>query len=118
MVNRVVRRASASRKFWARRRAGRRSEQCPMFCAPSALRRPRGSDPRGACVPEDQPMSDLVIRPLVAVEENLFESMTDPLPQLRQGGYPDALAASGSRPYVPRIPLLPPHAFARTALLT
>src|SRR5216684_2797498 len=98
MINRVLRRASASRRFWARRRAGRRSEQCPMFCAPSALRRPRGSDPRGACFPEDQPMSDLVIRPLVAGEENLFESMPDPLPQLRQVGYADGIAGGGYRP--------------------
>jgi uncharacterized membrane protein len=29
----------------ARRRAERRSEQCPMFCALSACRRPRGSEP-------------------------------------------------------------------------
>ena len=37
-------------------------------------------------------MSDLVIRPLVAGEENLFESMPDPLPQLRQVGYADGIA--------------------------
>ncbi|MCX4472935.1 hypothetical protein OOK41_21915 [Micromonospora sp. NBC_01655] len=34
-------------------------------------------------------MTDLVIRPLVAGEENLFESMPDPLPHLRQVGYAD-----------------------------
>jgi hypothetical protein len=32
-------------------------------------------------------MSDLVIRSLVVGEESLFESMPDPLPQLRQVGY-------------------------------
>ena len=34
-------------------------------------------------------MTDLVIRPLVAGEENLFDSMPDPLPQLRQVAYAD-----------------------------
>jgi hypothetical protein len=43
-------------------------------------------------------MTDLVIRPLVAGEENLFESMPDPLPQLRQVGYADGLAGGGYRP--------------------
>ncbi len=43
-------------------------------------------------------MSDLVIRPLVAGEENLFESMPDPLPQLRQVGYADGIAGGGYRP--------------------
>lgn len=43
-------------------------------------------------------MTDLVIRPLVAGEENLFDSMPDPLPQLRQVGYADGLAGGGYRP--------------------
>lgn len=43
-------------------------------------------------------MTDLVIRPLVAGEEKLFESMPDPLPQLRQVGYADGLAGGGYRP--------------------
>ena len=43
-------------------------------------------------------MSDLVIRSLVAGEENLFESMPDPLPQLRQVGYADGIASGGYRP--------------------
>ncbi|MET8318528.1 hypothetical protein [Micromonospora sp. NPDC005189] len=36
-------------------------------------------------------MTDLVIRPLVAGEENLFDSMPDPLPQLRQVAYADGI---------------------------
>ncbi|MET8118245.1 hypothetical protein [Micromonospora sp. NPDC005291] len=36
-------------------------------------------------------MTDLVIRPLVAGEENLFDSMPDPLPQLRQVTYADGI---------------------------
>lgn len=43
-------------------------------------------------------MTDLVIRPLVAGEENLFESMPDPLPQLRQVSYADGIASGGYRP--------------------
>ncbi|SCG39772.1 acetyltransferase [Micromonospora halophytica] len=43
-------------------------------------------------------MTDLVIRPLVAGEENLFESMPDPLPQLRQVSYADGIAGGGYRP--------------------
>jgi hypothetical protein len=43
-------------------------------------------------------MTDLVIRPLVAGEENLFESMPDPLPHLRHVGYVDGLARGGYRP--------------------
>jgi hypothetical protein len=43
-------------------------------------------------------MTDLVIRPLVAGEEELFESMPDPLPQLRQVGYADGIAGGGYRP--------------------
>ena len=43
-------------------------------------------------------MTDLVIRPLVAGEESLFESMPDPLPQLRQVSYADGLAGGGYRP--------------------
>ncbi|MDG9674533.1 acetyltransferase [Micromonospora sp. DH14] len=43
-------------------------------------------------------MTDLVIRPLVAGEENLFDSMPDPLPQLRQVAYADGVAGGGYRP--------------------
>lgn len=43
-------------------------------------------------------MTAVVIRPLVAGEEELFESMPDPLPQLRQIGYADGLATGGYRP--------------------
>ncbi|RQW99522.1 acetyltransferase [Micromonospora inaquosa] len=43
-------------------------------------------------------MTDLVIRPLVAGEEKLFDSMPDPLPQLRQVGYADGVAGGGYRP--------------------
>src|SRR3954453_12112650 len=43
-------------------------------------------------------MTTLVIRPLVAGEESLFESMPDPLPQLRQVSYADGLAGGGYRP--------------------
>ncbi len=43
-------------------------------------------------------MTSLVIRPLVAGEEELFDSMPDPLPQLRQVGYADGLAGGGYRP--------------------
>lgn len=43
-------------------------------------------------------MTDVIVRPLVAGEEKLFDSMPDPLPQLRQVGYADGLAAGGYRP--------------------
>ncbi|MGC4879195.1 acetyltransferase [Micromonospora sp. DT43] len=43
-------------------------------------------------------MTSLVIRPLVAGEENLFDSMIDPLPQLRQIPYADGIAGGGYRP--------------------
>jgi hypothetical protein len=43
-------------------------------------------------------MTGLVVRPLVAGEENLFESMPDPLPELRQVSYADGLAGGGFRP--------------------
>jgi hypothetical protein len=43
-------------------------------------------------------MTDPVIRPLVAGEEDLFDSMPDPLPQLRQVGYADGIAGGGYRP--------------------
>ncbi|GAB3932570.1 hypothetical protein GCM10027614_02000 [Micromonospora vulcania] len=53
---------------------------------------------RGARFPEDHAMTDLVIRPLVAGEENLFDSMPDPLPQLRKVAYADGIAGGGYRP--------------------
>ncbi|MFG2054350.1 acetyltransferase [Micromonospora sp. NPDC048930] len=43
-------------------------------------------------------MTDVVIRPLVAGEESLFDSMPDPLPQLRQVSYADGIAGGGYRP--------------------
>ncbi|HEX8630606.1 MAG TPA: acetyltransferase [Catenuloplanes sp.] len=43
-------------------------------------------------------MTDLVIRPLVAGEENVFESMPDPLPAVPKNGYADGLASGGYRP--------------------
>ncbi|MBQ1049720.1 acetyltransferase [Micromonospora sp. C51] len=43
-------------------------------------------------------MTDLVVRPLVAGEEELFDSMPDPLPQLRQISYADGIAGGGYRP--------------------
>ncbi|WP_169980615.1 acetyltransferase [Microbispora sp. H10836] len=43
-------------------------------------------------------MTEVVIRPLVAGEESLFDSMPDPLPQLRQVGYADGIAGGGYRP--------------------
>ncbi|MET7876148.1 acetyltransferase [Micromonospora profundi] len=43
-------------------------------------------------------MTDLVIRPLVAGEEELFDSMPDPLPQLRKIAYADGVAGGGYRP--------------------
>ena len=42
-------------------------------------------------------MTNLVIRPLVAGEENLFESMPNPLPQLRQVSFADGIASGGYR---------------------
>ncbi|GII76703.1 N-acetyltransferase [Sphaerisporangium rufum] len=43
-------------------------------------------------------MTDVVIRPLVAGEESLFDSMPDPLPELRQVAYADGVAGGGYRP--------------------
>jgi hypothetical protein len=43
-------------------------------------------------------MKDVVIRPLVAGEESLFDSMPEPFPELRQVRYADGVAAGGYRP--------------------
>ncbi|MEV4707592.1 acetyltransferase [Actinoplanes sp. NPDC049316] len=43
-------------------------------------------------------MTDVVVRPLVAGEETLFDSLPDPLPELRQIPYADGLATGGYRP--------------------
>ncbi|WP_182875220.1 acetyltransferase [Microbispora sp. H10670] len=43
-------------------------------------------------------MTDAVIRPLVAGEKSLFDSMPDPLPQLRQVGHAEGIAGGGYRP--------------------
>ncbi len=46
----------------------------------------------------DLAMTDLVLRPLVAGEEALFESMPDPLPEVHKVGYADGIAGGGFRP--------------------
>ncbi|AGL18531.1 hypothetical protein [Actinoplanes sp. N902-109] len=43
-------------------------------------------------------MTDVVIRPLVAGEEELFDSLPDPMPQLRMISYADGLASGGYHP--------------------
>jgi hypothetical protein len=60
-------------------------------------------------------MTDLVVRPLVAGEEDLFESMPDPLPQLRQVGYADGLAGGGYRPENTWVALLAGRVVGRAA---
>ncbi|GAA3780697.1 GNAT family N-acetyltransferase [Plantactinospora mayteni] len=60
-------------------------------------------------------MTDLVVRPLVAGEESLFDSMPDPLPQLRQVGYADGLAGGGYRPEHTWIALLAGRVVGRAA---
>ncbi|MCA2219170.1 acetyltransferase [Jidongwangia harbinensis] len=60
-------------------------------------------------------MTDPVIRPLVAGEEKLFDSMPDPLPQLRQVGYADGLAGGGYRPEHTWVALCAGRVVARAA---
>jgi len=60
-------------------------------------------------------MTDLLIRPLVAGEEILFDSMPDPLPQLRQVGYADGLASGGYRPETTWIAIQEGRVVARAA---
>ncbi|MEV4346397.1 acetyltransferase [Actinoplanes sp. NPDC049596] len=43
-------------------------------------------------------MTAVTFRPLVAGEEDLFESLPDPLPELRQASYADGLASGGFHP--------------------
>ena len=43
-------------------------------------------------------MTSLEIRPLVAGEETLFDSMPDPMPRVRKIDYADGLATGGYRP--------------------
>ncbi|MEU4471976.1 acetyltransferase [Micromonospora sp. NPDC023888] len=62
-------------------------------------------------------MTDLVIRPLVAGEENLFDSMPDPLPQLRQVGYADGIAGGGYRPETTWVALRAGRVVGRAAWL-
>jgi hypothetical protein len=62
-------------------------------------------------------MTDLVIRPLVAGEENLFDSMPDPLPQLRQTGYADGIAGGGYRPETTWVALRAGRVVGRAAWL-
>ncbi|MGC5287431.1 acetyltransferase [Micromonospora sp. DT231] len=62
-------------------------------------------------------MTDLVIRPLVAGEENLFDSMPDPLPQLRQVAYADGIAGGGYRPETTWVALRAGRVVGRAAWL-
>ncbi|MBV1852662.1 acetyltransferase [Catellatospora tritici] len=62
-------------------------------------------------------MADLVIRPLVAGEEHVFDSMPDPLPELRQVSYADGLAGGGYRPEHTWVALLDGRVVARAAWL-
>jgi hypothetical protein len=62
-------------------------------------------------------MTDLVIRPLVAGEENLFDSMPDPFPQLRQVGYADGIADGGYRPETTWVALRAGRVVGRAAWL-
>jgi hypothetical protein len=62
-------------------------------------------------------MSDLIIRPLVAGEENLFDAMPEPLPQLRQVSYADGIAGGGYRPETTWIALRAGRVRARAAWL-
>ncbi|MET8234225.1 acetyltransferase [Micromonospora sp. NPDC005298] len=62
-------------------------------------------------------MTDVVIRPLVAGEENLFDSMPDPLPQLRQVAYADGIAGGGYRPETTWVALRAGRVVARAAWL-
>ncbi|WP_247662996.1 acetyltransferase [Micromonospora sp. U21] len=62
-------------------------------------------------------MTDLVIRPLVAGEEHVFDSMPDPLPQLRQVSYADGIAGGGYRPENTWVALRSGRVVARAAWL-
>ncbi|MFJ6167792.1 acetyltransferase [Micromonospora orduensis] len=62
-------------------------------------------------------MTDLVIRPLVAGEESLFDSMPDPLPYLRQVAYADGIAGGGYRPEATWVALRSGRVVARAAWL-
>ncbi|MEU7591374.1 acetyltransferase [Micromonospora sp. NPDC049230] len=62
-------------------------------------------------------MTDLLIRPLVAGEENLFDSMPDPLPQLRQVAYADGVASGGYRPETTWVALRAGRVVGRAAWL-
>ncbi|PWR04783.1 acetyltransferase [Micromonospora acroterricola] len=62
-------------------------------------------------------MTDLVIRPLVAGEEPLFDSMPDPLPQLRQVAYADGIAGGGYRPETTWVALRAGRVVGRAAWL-
>ncbi|WP_045747486.1 hypothetical protein [Actinoplanes rectilineatus] len=62
-------------------------------------------------------MTDVVIRSLAAGEEDLFDSMPDPLPQLRQVGYADGLAGGGYRPEHTWVALRAGRVVARAAWL-
>jgi len=62
-------------------------------------------------------VTDLVIRPLVAGEEYLFESMRDPLPEVRQVSYADGIAGGGYRPENTWIALRAGRVIARAAWL-
>ena len=60
-------------------------------------------------------MTDLAVRPLVAGEEALFDSLPDPLPGLRTIAYADGLATGGYRPENTWIALRDGRVVARAA---
>jgi hypothetical protein len=62
-------------------------------------------------------MTDLIIRPLAAGEENLFDSMPDQLPEVRKVAYADGLAGGGYRPERTWIALHDGELVARAAWL-
>ncbi|MFF5171860.1 acetyltransferase [Micromonospora sp. NPDC000089] len=62
-------------------------------------------------------MTDLVVRPLVAGEDSLFDSLPDPLPQLRRVAYADGLAGGGYRPEHTWVALRGGRVVARAAWL-
>ncbi|MEV6305722.1 acetyltransferase [Actinoplanes sp. NPDC051861] len=62
-------------------------------------------------------MTDLIVRPLTAGEEQLFDSMPDPLPELRQVSYADGLAGGGYRPEHTWVALRDGRVVARAAWL-
>lgn len=62
-------------------------------------------------------MSDLIVRPLVAGEENLFDSLPEPLPELRQNSYAGGVAGGGYRPETTWVAIRGGRVVARAAWL-